>query len=521
MKKIYSYALAIGVSLMTLAACSDFLEVQPRTQVSETEFYKTEDEMMKGLYNVMWEVKTRLLEIHDYSCILSDEAETGGGLGEGQWKTKWDTFSYNATSSFGQWGYGSWWNEWDFGIYNGVIAANILIDKLNSCSLDDSFVKPLKAEASFFRALFYDYLFMGYEQFPLIKGILSADQMYSVPKGTRDEIYDFMMSDLSDENIAALPARASVQQGRICADAARVLRAKVILFHRDEKMYPKALDDMKTIINSGVYTLDPDYLHLWLKDGEWGTESIYEVSAGSTNDTGMGFVHGLGGRNLVDPRSAEEGGLLEGYGQCTMPSTVYNMFEEGDTRREGTCIVYADEAEKVAEMVTSGALPEGSTFIVSDQQENYEGLGHYKYHPRKESTGSINPSSNHATAFRFYRYADVLLLGVELEARINGTVSDAGQHWFDLVRDRAFGDKNHRITLAGKSKQELLDIIFKERGYEFMDEMQRWFDILRFDKGTEILGSKGWTEKYRYFPIDQSEIDRTNGLLTQNPGWID
>uniref|UniRef100_UPI0040273AD1 RagB/SusD family nutrient uptake outer membrane protein n=1 Tax=Candidatus Cryptobacteroides bacterium TaxID=3085639 RepID=UPI0040273AD1 len=79
----------------------------------------------------------------------------------------------------------------------------------------------------------------------------------------------------------------------------------------------------------------------------------------------------------------------------------------------------------------------------------------------------------------------------------------------------------NRITLAGRSKQELLDIIFKERGYEFMDEMQRWFDILRFDKGTEILGSKGWTEKYRYFPIDQSEIDRTNGLLTQNPSWID
>ena len=67
--------------------------------------------------------------------------------------------------------------------------------------------------------------------------------------------------------------------------------------------------------------------------------------------------------------------------------------------------------------------------------------------------------------------------------------------------------------------QEILDILFKERGYEFIDEMQRWFDILRFDKGTEILGSKGWTEKYRYFPIDQSEIDRSKGGLTQNPGW--
>lgn len=32
-------------------------------------------------------------------------------------------------------------------------------------------------------------------------------------------------------------------------------------------------------------------------------------------------------------------------------------------------------------------------------------------------------------------------------------------------------------------------------------------------------GAKGWTEKYRYFPIDQSEIDRSNGGLTQNNGW--
>ena len=43
----------------------------------------------------------------------------------------------------------------------------------------------------------------------------------------------------------------------------------------------------------------------------------------------------------------------------------------------------------------------------------------------------------------------------------------------DRVRARAFKDKEHRINLEGKSKQELLDILFEERGYEFMDEMQR------------------------------------------------
>ena len=65
-----------------------------------------------------------------------------------------------------------------------------------------------------------------------------------------------------------------------------------------------------------------------------------------------------------------------------------------------------------------------------------------------------------------------------------------------------------------------MDIIFEERGYEFIDEMQRWFDIMRFDKGEEILASKGWTERYRYFPISSNEINASNGALTQNPGWL-
>lgn len=521
MNNIFKTIVAGAFASVAFASCSDFLVTEPTTQVAETEFYKTEDEMLKGLYAVNADVKVRLLEIWAYSSLLSDESETGGGKGEGVWKTKFDTFAYNPNSCFGEWGFGTWWNEWDFGIYNGVIDACLLVDKLAGSSLSESVKKPIEAEARFYRALFYNYLFMGYEQFPLIKHYLAASEMYTVAKGTRDEIFDFMMEDLSDEYINALPDRSSTPQGRICKDAARVLRTKIILFHRAEADYPKALADMKEIIGSGRYSLDPDYLHLWVKDGEWGSENIYDVAyGGNGSDTGNGFVNGVGGRSLQDPRSAEQGGLCSGYGQNTMPSTVFNMFKEGDVRREGTVLDYRVEARKVEELVAQGKLPAGSTFYVSEEQENFEWLGHYKYTPRKENASDINPASNYSVPFRFYRYADVLLLGTELEARINGNVSSEGQGWFDQVRDRAFQDQNHRISLSGKSKQEILDIIFEERGYEFIDEMQRWFDILRFDKGTEILGNKGWTEKYRYFPIDQSEIDRAKGGLTQNPGWL-
>jgi len=503
-----------------LSACSDFLDINPRTDVAETEFYQTEGDMMMGLHAVMNEVQVRIMEIWAYSSLLSDESETGGGLGEGIYKYKWDTFTYDPTTCFGGWGYGSWWNEWDYGVYHGVIAANILIDKLENSSLSESFVNSINAETKFYRALFYNYLFMGYEQFPLIKGPLAASEMYTVPKGTRQEIYEFMMSDLEDEITQHLPARGAIVQGRICRDAAKLLRAKIILFHHDESRYPQAFADMKEIINSGRYSLNPNYLNLWVKAGEWGSESIYEVAfAGDNTGEGNGLGRGLGGRNISDPRSAEEGGLMEGYGQNTMPSTIYNMFKPGDTRREGTVIVYDEEKKKVEDMVANGKLPEGSTFQVSDQQENYEGLGHYKYHPRKETSSSVDPINNYFFSYRFYRYADVLLLATELEARITGAVSTEGQGWFDQIRDRAFQNQDNRINLTGKSKQEILDIIFEERGYEFIDEMQRWFDILRFDKGTEILSSKGWTEKHRYFPIDQSEMDRSKGNLTQNPGW--
>lgn len=512
-KIIRSFCLA-AVLTAGLPACSDFLDTNPRTQVSEEEFYKTEDEVMMGLYAVMDEVQNGLMEVFSYASLLSDESETGGGLGEGVYKYKYDHFTYDPTTS------PAWWNEWSYGIYNGVTASNILIDKVRGSGLNETFVRSIEAEGRFYRALFYTYLFMGYEQFPLIKGMMPVSDIYSVTKADRDAIYAFMLEDLDDEVTRYLPERSATQQGRICRDAAKVLRAKLILFHRDASRYGQALDDMREIIGSGRYALVADYRDLWRKGGEWGSESIYEIAyAGDNTGEGNGLGRSLSGRGINDPRSAEQGGLNEGWGQNTMPMTVYEMFEAGDTRREGTVIDYREEIRKVRELVEKGELAPGDTFAIDVNQENFEWLGHYKYHARKETSSAVNPLYNYAFSFRFYRYADVLLMAVELQARLNGQVNAEGQGWFDQIRDRAFRDTKHRIDLTSRSQADVLNIIFAERGYEFMDEMQRWFDIMRFDKGTEIVGAKGWTEKFRYFPISQKEIDKSQGALTQNPGW--
>jgi hypothetical protein len=507
--------------LFGLASCTDFLEINPRTQVSTEEFYKTEDGAMKGLYAVMKEVQNRLMEVHSYSALLSDEAETGGGIGEGVYKLKWDNFTYTPTTCFSnEWYTGTgWWNEWDMGLYVGVVAANILIDELTRSGLSSSFVNPIDAEVRFYRALFYTYLFMGYKEIPLLTGqITSVNDLYSFGNATREEVYNFLMNDLSDDIIQYLPERTATAKGRICRDAAKILRTKIILFHRDEAQYQKAYDDIKGIANNSFYKLDSDYKHIWRKAGEWSSESIYEIGMAGENSGMNNKVATVGGREIVDPRSAAEGGLMSGYGQLTMTWEIYDMFEAGDTRREGTVIVYDEEA---ADALAKTGL---NTFTVSNRQEgvdlNRGLLGNYKYHPRKESytTGS-DPVNSQNMSYRFYRFSDVLLLGAELKVRINGDADAEAQGWFDKVRDRAFNDQSHRIQL-NKGKQANLDILFKERFYEFAFEMQRWFDILRFDKGQEILGSKGWTEKHRYFPIDQNEIDQSKGALKQDPAWL-
>ncbi len=503
------------LSLMFFASCGDFLDTKSKTQVSEKEFYKTESEVMMGVAAVINDIQEKLLEVFSYASLMSDESETGGGLGEGVYKVKYDTFTFDPSTS------PAWWNEWDYGLYNGVTSANTLIDKLQESSLDPSFVNAVLSEARFYRALFYAYIFMGYEQAPLIKHRLSTSGIFTVVKGTRNEIFDFMMQDLDDAVIACLPDKGKTVKGRVSKDAAWILKAKTILFHRAESRYPEALAAMKEIITSQRYTLTPDYRKIWLKSGEFGPETIYEIQFIGDN-LGEGntvLCRSLSGRDITDPRSGAQGGLGSGWGQCTMPGTVYNMFQPGDTRREGTVIDYREEMAKVEALVAQGELPAGSRFIISDKQEGFEWLGHYKYHGRVESASALNPMENYAVNFRFYRYADVLLLATELYARINGTVNAEAQRWFDQVRDRAFLNENHRIELAAKDKTEILNLIFEERGYEFIDEMQRWFDIMRFDKGTELLGAKGWTEKYRYFPIQQREITASKGALTQNPGW--
>jgi hypothetical protein len=48
----------------------------------------------------------------------------------------------------------------------------------------------------------------------------------------------------------------------------------------------------------------------------------------------------------------------------------------------------------------------------------------------------------------------------------------------------------------------------------------RFWDLVRTNKAAQLLGPLGFqSNKHELLPIPQSEVDISQGTLTQNPGW--
>jgi hypothetical protein len=53
-----------------------------------------------------------------------------------------------------------------------------------------------------------------------------------------------------------------------------------------------------------------------------------------------------------------------------------------------------------------------------------------------------------------------------------------------------------------------------------MDFDSRYFDVIRQGRAAQVFGPLGWkANKNEVWPIPQSEIDNSFGVLTQNPGY--
>lgn len=506
MKTNIFYKTAITALLaapLAFTSCSDdFLEVTPPDRTTLSEYFSTKEHVEEALiasYNPLrvydWD-GTQYAPLNLCADVMSDDIYPGGsGVSDNRHLHMMFNFTSSGNSSDALMGI---WKE----SYRGIRSANDVIVYLGNAkaNISSEDYNIIYEETKILRAFYYCQLWKFYGNVPFyydnFEGTYAADQK------SHDEVYDLVIKDLEEAiKIGALPLRNDPKlNGRFNLATAYMLYAEMVMYQKDESRYKTALGYMQEIINSGEFALTPNYADIWKESGEYNAESIYEINY--TDDQGArswGWVYGAGGTvypRLIGPADWKSGdGIDTGWGFGPVREETYNMFAEGDTRRDATCY----DARK------------------GEYTRRYEDTGFFlnKYMARSENNkdqiadGDLNFNNN----LRIYRYAETLLNAAELLVLTNGDQAKA-QEYINLVHHRAGLKDNKTATL---------DNILEERHLEFVGEGKRYFDLVRMGKAESVLvpdaenfRTNKWTENKKYLPIPLTEIDASNGSLKQN-----
>jgi len=400
-------------------------------------------------------------------------------------------------------------NIWQYA-YEGVNRANYLTEykTTNPAGAQINFTgkDAMYGEVYFLRAYYYFTLLKMFGGVPLFTDKrLDFSSSGTLQRATPAAVYAQIEADLNSA-IAVLPT-VQLQQGRVTKYAAQALLGKVYLY---EKKYSSAAPVLQSIIDANAFTLVASFDSIFVASGENGPESVFEIQYSNASPYYQWSNELQGQGNYM----VQQVGVRQMSGTAAMPyaagwSTnlptvdLYNAYENGDQRREGTLFDPAAYAT---------ANP---SYNVTFEVAPYENTGYYsnKYLPRKGQT-SGQPELNYLNNFRTIRYAEVLLMAAEA---YNQTSDDTkAQLYLNQVRRRAFmvTDASHDVTSTGTT---LYTSILNERRLELAMEGDRFFDLVRTGQAATVLGSGFTKGKNEVFPIPQQEIAVSH--LTQNPGY--
>ena len=477
----------LAACLLAVASCSEVLDRTPQGEYTLDNFFRTQDQAVQavtGVYNQLRQWETHVFSYIGMTDIVSDDSDKGSFTADGFFLQEVDDFTFTATNTAPS----SVWS----GYYTGVFRSNLAINRIPDVpEMDEALRGRLIGEARFLRGYFYFNLVRWFGDVPLILDPFPT--VFEIPRTPADQVYAQIEADLQAAADVLPASYTGTDVGRATRGAALAMLAKVALTRHD---YATAADYATQVINGGQYALLPSYATVFTQEGENSSESIFEVQAAA-------FEIGGGGSQYNEVQGVRGVPNL-GWGFNKPSDNLVASYEPGDPRREAT-ILYVGEV-----------LPDGSAIVVGDNNivgERFNQKAFVGEHPGGNGNGPGN--------IRVFRYADLLLIAAEA-LNETGRASEA-LPYLNLVRARARGSNPNVLPDVTTTDQaELRQAIWRERRSELALEQQRWFDLVRTGRAAEVMKPlrPNFTEgKNELFPIPQTEIDLSQGALTQNPNY--
>jgi hypothetical protein len=485
--------LSITVTLLLQFSCSkQFLEKTPISSLTTGNFPTTAadaESELTGAYD--WMVNST--NYYQYDNYMNTDGRSDNCYINSDNVTAEQPLEYFSTVTSQNTNIQRDWQE----LYNDIRAANAVLDNvpnINDPALNATRKIQILGEARFLRAMHYYWLVTQWGDCPIILTVDNGGNLYP-PRNKSSDVYMQIVSDLkyADSVLDAQPYNA--QLGRATKGAAEAMLAKTYAQMGD---YADCLTYCNDVINSGTYSLVPDFANLWGMANKNNSESIFELQANA-------IAYGFFGFEIFDFVASD------GYPKRDIASAnLINLFKaEGDTLSDRYKTTF------------NWQIPGAAFTMPPNAWDPSKPIPFMNKYP--DASGYFS-----ADDIVLIRLADIILLAAEANNQLgnaNAAISQLNQ-----IRTRA-GLPN----TTASSQTDLAMAILNERQMELVFEMTRWNDLLRADANGTIsiitlmgnqtdshgtnLNYNMASDKHQYiFPIPQQDL-LLNKNLTQNPGY--
>lgn len=534
-----------------LCGCNDYLDTENYTKMNSGNCPQTRDQLeslLVGCYQKLGQERDGNLL---WGTILGDECFGNGRVSDIQWPAanhmlRWTDDNQHSSS----------WSD----NYQGIFRCNSILsmqDRIEGLFTSNDDKNNFYGQVYFLRAWYYFNLARMFGPYvPLRLKPISEN----LPAASAESLYAQIGSDISNA-VSCLPATnikdmADKDYGHITKWAAEAVAARVFLFYTgyyNKDTLPtnsgkvtkqQVIDWLKDCVQNSGHKLLDDYRnnftytnsftskdypyardnHLkWIGDGKQNTEAVFVIKYSAFNKSQRGMIFGFANQTKEATYP-----FRDGWNATSVNPRFYEQWEKdepNDIRRSGSVI------------------------NVSDPKE---GLTNYKWHiDQGEETGlyvkkfmDVNGRDANGEIHSFARLAYGLDDNQSTDANdwIEIRFSDVLLMLSEMTNDPQYMNQV-RARVGLSPEPYTLDNLKRERKYELAFEGYRYWDLLRWNSlqdAGKIIDDNQNGVKYYYNGVEyemqadfakrlvetggfnylpQNEINLSDGILKQNPGW--
>jgi tetratricopeptide (TPR) repeat protein len=492
-----------------LSGCSKQLDVIPEGAPSAQNFWKTKEDAIKGeigMYN-NYNSEDYYGRGMFWFINASDDMVTGRNKPEGD-----NIKDFNRNYIGG--GYTE--SQWSLR-YAIIKQANDVIRNVPAIEMDEKLKKQIIGDAYFHAGLVYFQLAANYGNdkagIPIVTP--EADPAVAIPRAANvNQNYDYIIELLlkAADNLPLFSEMAPADYGKGHKTAAWSYLSKVYLYKKD---YTNARKYADMVISSGQHELVlTGFADVFKAANNWSKEYIWSVVC-TPNGGGTGWGSKLPGVMLTN----KAWGIYNGWGYYLPTKELYDSYEAGDQRREATILKPGDKFMFFgAERTFTKDAGATSNYQFKKYMEPFSYANPIPLH--------VNPNGDNGTTdlnVPLMRFAEVLLIKAEAAIQLSG--AGAGDAELNRIRTRAGLAVKTGMTIADLKRERR-----NELAGEWADrhrDLVRWGDAqaayakpLHDYDGAEIWKSRTFNPQiHDVWAVPQREIDNSNGVIKQNPGW--